>query len=497
MGLRAQVSNGLKWQIINIAGKQLLSLVVFTTLARLLEPAAFGLVALIGVYTYFASMLADLGIGVALVQRKTLEKAHLDTAFWFNVSCNAALCVATMALAGPISTMMGEPKLTNLLRWSSLGLMFGAVSTVQCTLFTKELDFRRPTLRALIGNGFGGVVGIAMAVSGCGVWSLVGQLLAGALAGAVFIWIASTYRPSLAFSSRHLRELLKVGSSVFANSLIWFFSSRLDQLVIGRFAGVPALGLYVIAGKVPEMARTASQQPIVDVSVPALARLQDEHPKMCQAIYRGMELNALVLFAVFVGIAVVSKQLVPFLFGAKWEPAAPLCSLLSLYALLNGIQVFAYPALLASGVTGQYVLFNVVQSVGVFVSCVIGIQFGITYLILGLIINASILSVPAMILLSRRIGLHPWLYFRPCLVPAGAAALMGVAVWLIRISTPSEWPAAIQLIFQIVAGAVVYIATIFTFKRTLILNLWETMCHALGSGRQVSVAAIPPLTTFK
>jgi len=490
MTLRKQVSRGLKWQIINIAGKQLLSLVVFTTLARLLDPAAFGLLALIGVYTYFASMLADLGIGVALVQRKDLDKAHVDTAFWFNMGCNAALCAGTIALAGPIATLMGEPKLMPLLRWASLGLMFGAASAVQGTLFTKELDFRGPTIRTLIGNGVGGAVGVGMALAGFGVWALIGQLLAGSFAGAVFMCIASSYRPSFNFSFRHLRELLAVGSAVFANALIWFFSSRLDQLVIGRMAGVPVLGLYVISTKVPEMAKGATQQPIIDVSVPALARLQHDHERMREALYHGMELNTLVMFPMYVGIAATAHDLVPFLFGSKWAAAAPISSLLAIYYLFNSQQVFFYPALLASGVTGKYVLLNIAQSIGVLIACTIGIRFGIAYLVLGLILNNLTLVVPAMLLLRHRIQLSPLRYYRPGLIPACASLLMATSVWLLSALFPTGTSLLVRLIGEVTLGAGIYIAFIYLYKRTALVNLIQMVRHAIGISAKTSVGIV-------
>ncbi|MEO6002495.1 MAG: lipopolysaccharide biosynthesis protein [Opitutus sp.] len=483
MTLKSQVSRGLKWQVINIAGKQLLSLVVFTTLARLLEPAAFGLLALIALYTYFASLLADLGIGIALVQRKNLEKAHLDTAFWFNIGCNAVLCVTTILLADTISRWMGEPKLAPLLRVASFGLLIGAVSSVQSTLFTKNLDFRLPTIRALIGNLVGGAVGVVMALMGFGVWALVGQLLAGSCAGTIFVCSASPYRPSMTFSFRHLRDLLKVGSAVFANALIWFVSSRLDQLIIGRFAGVPALGLYVVAGKVPDMIKTATQQPIVEVSVPALAKLQDDHPRMRDAIYRGMELNAFVMFPLFVGISVTARDLVPFLFGAKWAPAATLCSLLAIYSLINALQLFFYPALLASGVTGKYVFLNAVQSVGVLVACIIGVQFGVSYLVFALMCNSLILAVPAMLFLRRQIGLSLSEYCRPCVLPGMGSLLMASSVWLLTTGLASTAWVGLRLSISIVLGAGVYIGFSFVLNRSPLNNLIDTMRQAVGLHR--------------
>src|SRR5580693_3270917 len=100
MSLKIQAARGLKWQTIEIFSRQLLSLVVFTTLARLLQPSAFGLIGLVGVYLAFVGIFIDQGIGTALIQRQELEPNHINTAFWFNLCCAVILCLGTMALAG-------------------------------------------------------------------------------------------------------------------------------------------------------------------------------------------------------------------------------------------------------------------------------------------------------------------------------------------------------------------------------------------------------------
>jgi len=491
MSLKAKVTHGLKWKVIQIAGKQILSLVVFTTLARLLEPAAFGLVALISVYTYFASMLADAGIGVALVQRKNLAKAHIDSAFWFSVTSNGLLCIATILLAGPISSIMGEPKLTPLLRWASLGLVFSAFVSVQTNLFVKEMDFRSSVIRTLLGNAVGGAVGVGMAVAGFGVWALVGQLLAGSLAGAVFMFTASSYRPSFVFSFKHLRDLFGVGSTVLANAFIGFFASRLDQLVIGRVAGAPTLGLYVISTKVPEMVKATFFRPIVDVSIPALAGLQEDHGKIRDAIRRGMEIHSVVMFAVFVGIAVTARDLVPLLFGTRWISAGPVCSLLSINYLVNALQVFFYPALLASGVTGKFVLYTVTQAAGVFVACIIGIHFGLLYLVAGLIINSLIMVIPAVVLLRHRIGMSPLQYGKPCFIPACGSILMAIVVWLASAFLPAAFPLAVRVAVEVISGAVVYSGFVFIFRRRVVEDLIQAVRRVVT--RRTSPVAAPRL----
>lgn len=479
MTLKTQVAKGLKWQAISIVGRQLLSLVVFTTLARLLEPSAFGLVGLIGVYLGFIGMFADQGLGAALIQRKELEPEHLDTAFWTNMGCSVFLCLGTMALANPVSVLLGDARLAPLLRWSSLGLVITALSAIHSTLLLKAMDFRSPTIRTLIANTVGGVIGVFMALAGYGVWALIAQQLSTAIAGAIFLWTISPYRPSFRFSKRHFRELSSVGWSIFATSLLWFFTSRLDQMVIGRFLGVPVLGLYVIGNKIPDMAKTMTHTPLEGISLPALSKLQDDPKQMCETIYKGMELTATISFAIFVGLAAISSDLVPFLFGAKWTDAITISILLSLYALVNVLQVFFHPALLASGGARRYIFLNVANAIGAVVSCGLGIQFGIMYLIIGLMLTSLIVSVPAFLYLKFLIGLSPSKYCKPCLVPALASLFMVALIWLVSLILPKDILPALLIGCKIAIGAIGYLGFTFAFKRSSLVKIADTISHAV------------------
>jgi len=486
MSLKVQVARGLKWQAISIVGKQLLSVVVFTTLARVLQPSAFGLAALINVYLGVVNMLVDQGIGTALIQRQYLKHEHKDAAFWFNMTCSVVLCVGTIAMAGPVSELFKEPRLIPLLRWSSLGLVIGASASIHATLFARDLDFRRPVIRNLVANLGGGIVGVVMALAGCGVWSLVGQQLSSEIAGAVFLWKTSPYRPSMRFSFSHLRELFGVSASVFATSILWYFSCRLDQLVIGRFSGMLTLGLYSVALKIPSMASMVTQQPLASVSLPSLSRLQDDHKKMREAVRHGMELNAVISFAIFVGLAAVASDLVPILFGAKWATAGPLCALLALFSLVDALLVFCHPILLASGGIGKFVWLNVWHVVGVLAACLVGIRFGITFLVLGLILNSLITAIPALLFLQQRISLSPLGYCRPCLAPCLASLFMVCVIYVVTIALPSDIPLLIRLLCKILIGAMTYTGCILLLDRSILRKLIDTFSHAF---RRPSVPA--------
>lgn len=461
-------------------GRQLLSLVVFTTMARILDPAAFGLVSLIAVYLMFVTVFSDQGLGAAVIQRKDLTKEHMDAAFWTNFTVSSVLCVATMVLAGTVAKMLGNPQVVPLLRVASLGLVINAMSAIHANLLVKAMDFRSPTLRNLIAYAVGGVVGVTLALLGFGVWALVLQQLTAEAAGAVFLWSVSKYRPSFRFSYRHFRELSDVSWSILFTSMMWFFTTRLDQMVIGRFIGIEQLGLYVVGNKLPDMAKTITHSPLENISLPAFANLQDQQEKLCATIYKGVHLTATISFAVFVGMACVATNLIPFLFGAKWVHAETISILLCLFALVNVLQVFFHPSFLASGATKEYIFVNIANATCMVVSCLVGVKFGINMLIVSMITTNSLMAFPQMAVLKRRIGLRAVQYMKPCLVPLLAAGVMALVLLLVSHLLPVDVRNGVAVAVKIPAGAVAYVGSIFILDRSSLINIWDAVLHALG-----------------
>jgi PST family polysaccharide transporter len=466
--------------VIEIGGRQVISLSVFTILARLLDPSAFGLLGIVWVYHAFVGMFVDVGMGTAIIQRKDLHPRHIDAAFWFNMLCSLGMACGTIILAGPISQMLHDARLESLLRWSSIALIVNAAAGVQHALLFRAMDFRRPAIRTLMGNCCGGVVGIVMALAGCGVWSLVGQQLGAALGGTLFLWTASTWRPQFKFSWMCLRELMNTGVSVFSVSFLWFFSRQLHQIVIGRFMGAGVLGQFVVADKVTQLTQMAFQGPVGAVSIPALSQMQDDHPRMCQAIYKGMELNAILSCAVFVGLASVAHDLIPLAFGTQWELAAGICALLALYTLINALQVFFHPALIASGGPGAYVVLNVLHAGGVSVACLVGVRHGIRALILALILNGLMVALPSLLFLRRRIGLSVWTYCRICCPPLFSAFVMAGVVRAVMSAGQWTAPAWSRLTMEVCTGGIAYVATLALITPVSLRRIIETLAHIYG-----------------
>lgn len=496
MSVKSQAARGIKWQALELLVRQIISFGIFWAMARLLEPSDFGLAGLVGVYLSFIGLFLDQGIGTSLVQRKELELDHINAAFWFSAFYAIVLFFLTNIFAGWIASYFNEPKLALLLRVSSLGLLISSTATVHSAQFIREMDFRRPMLRTVVANITGGVVGLVLAWFGNGVWALIGQQLTSSLTGTVFLWMASSWRPAMRFSAAHLRQLMVVSVSIFSCVLLWFFSSRFDQVVIGRYFGATALGEYLIAIKLTEIARLLVNQPIISVSMAALSRLQSDKPRMCQAIYKGMELNSLLAFAAFGGLAAASEDLILFLFGDRWALAGSITAILSLYTLVISLVVFSFPALLATGDTVGYIAYNVIYLAGAAVACLVGARYGVLVIAFNVLANSIIMMIPMFVFLKRRLGLDWRLYFQPCVIPFIAATLMGAAVFAIKWGIGGLTSLAIRLFCEIAIGAVVYISVIAILNPKSLKNFLEILQQAFGvrshSRGEIETISDPP-----
>jgi O-antigen/teichoic acid export membrane protein len=490
--LQAKAARGVKWQMIEIAGRHVVSLFVFTALARLLDPPSFGLVALVALYLSIASILNEQGLVTALIQRSRLEREHLNSAFWFKCFSACVLCAVTIIFAGPLAALFKEPRIAPLLRWASLTLVIDATARVHAALFMKNLDLRRPALRTLLANLIGGIVGVVMALSGCGVWALVGQQLAASITGATFLWLASDWRPQMQFSWPHLKELMGMGTAISVTALIRVVSGGADRFCIARYLGSGVLGHYAIAGKFVELICSALYQPAMAVAQPALAMLQHDRPRYMNALYKAMSLNAIVTFPVLIGLAVVARDAIPLLFGAKWQEAAPILQLMTIYVLTQGVQVFFQSMLLAVDKPAALLTLNVMTAAGGVVACVIGVQYGIRGILFGLTVNSILMGGITFVYLASRLRLSIAAFWKPCLWPAVAVLCMVAATYFVRAEL---WAAAssVRLIAQIASGAAVYCGIVTLFARddvALMLGFVRSAVYRSNISRpSVAVAA--------
>jgi O-antigen/teichoic acid export membrane protein len=456
-GLRDKVLRGLGWKLVSQVVVQGSRIGVGLVLAHLLTPHEFGIAAMALVFSGLALVLADPGLGAALIQRRTIDEDDRSTVFWITVAAGFACMVAGIALSGPIAGFFGEPDVQPLVAVESIAFLLVALSATQTALMAREMNFRALELRDMAGTIAGALAGIAVAFAGGGAWAIIAQSVASAAVATVLLWSYATWRPRLRFSKRALKENGSFGGKLFVTRLLSYLNLNADNLLVGRYLGARALGFYALAYNVmfAPLARVAG--PVQQVLIPAFSRLQDDAERLGRVWLRGSRLSAAVSVPVFLGMLVVAPDFVPAVLGERWREAVPVLQLLCLAGILQGVQLLQWSVLQARGRAGALLRFASASTLVNLAAFAIGLEWGIVGVAAGFVI-ARTLMVPVITWQTcREVGLRLREFPRALASVAEAGAAMVVGLLLARLALiEAGLPAGARLAALVAAGVVLY-----------------------------------------
>lgn len=456
-GLRGKVLRGLGWKLVSQVVVQGSRVGVGLVLAHLLTAREFGMAAMALTFSGLALVLADPGLGAALVQRRSIDEDDRSTVFWTTVAAGGMCMLLGIALSGPIASFFGEPDVQALVAVESLAFFLVALSATQAALMTREMNFRGLELRDMAGTVLGAVAGVAVAVAGGGAWAIIAQSVVSAAVATLLLWRYATWRPELRFSMRALKVNGSFGGKLFATRLLSYLNLNADNLMVGRFLGARALGFYALAYNVmfAPLARIAG--PVQQVLIPAFSRLQDDRERLGRVWLRGSRLSAAVSMPAFLGMLVVAPDFVPTVLGERWSDAVPVLQLLCWAGILQGVQLLQWSVLQARGRAGTLLRYAVVSTVVNLGAFAIGLGWGIVGVAAGFAL-ARTLMVPVITELTcRELGLRLREFPRALSSVVQASTAMVAALLLARaLLLEVGVPAAGRLPLLVAVGAVAY-----------------------------------------
>lgn len=484
--LQRRVARGLSWTIVDIWGRQGINLLIFLVLARLLGAEDFGLVALASVFVLFAQIVVDQGLGDALIQRREVTRAHIDTAFWVAIGTGLLLTAAGLLLAGPIAGALREPELAPILRVLSLTFVMSAMNSIQIALLRRELAFRSLAARSLVAAAVGGGVGIALALLGFGAWALVGQLLAAAAASVVALWTVSPWRPSFRASRTHFRELFGFGINVMGTDVLNYLSRNMDNLLIGVFLGTTPLGFYAVAYRIMEVSQTALVQVTRKVTFPAFSKLQDDADRMRRAYFRVTRTASVVILPGYIGLALVAPELTVTLFGSKWAESGPVARILFLIGPVLSVQAFSFALLNAAGHPHISLRFRFLTTVTNVIGFAIAVPFGIVAVAAAFVIRGYLLLPLNLYWMRVYAGIRPFEYLRQLRGIAVATLVMALAVVLVKVVLAGVLTPAGLLGVELLVAAVVLPLALLVLERRLLDDVLEIAGQAIPGLERVA-----------
>jgi len=480
MDLRTKAIQGVGWSAVRNWGSRLITFLVYAVLARALSQSAIGLVALAGTYIAFVRVFVNQGFAEAIIQREEVEDAHLDTAFWTNLALAGLAMALSMALAPQIARLFGEPELAPIIQWLSPSFVLAALQGVQQSIFERGLDYRTLAIREFAAAVVGGAVGISMAVTGQGVWSLVGLFLAERITAVIVLWTASDWAPGLRVSRRHFTDLFRFGINILGTNLLYYVNSRADTLIIGAVLGPAALGLYDVAYKLYQSALDLITLTISSVAFSTFSRMQNNLDRMRNAFYTATQTVAVIAFPAFLGGMAIAPELVEVLFGDTWIPqSATVFQVLAVIGILHSVFYFNSGIIMACDKPQWRLGISVMNAIGNLIAFTIAVPYGIVAVAAAYVIRGFILAPVELILIRRLIDLDIRSYLRCLAMPLGCALAMGAAVWGMAQGLDGMGMLAIRVPLLTLGGALVYTALLWTFGRDLFHRVLDMLQIAI------------------
>ena len=325
-----------------------MTFIVGMILARLLMPEEFGLVALTGLVLAVVGVFANCGLGQALTQKKSVDDLDSNTVFYSGLVLSILLYIIVYLLSPFFAKIFHQPSISVLIRVSSSMMLFSSYNTVQTAEISRALDFKKFFYVGIISSFVSGIVGICMALSGMGVWSLIAQRMSYTLTKTITLNRIVKWFPKLQFSIERFRSLFSYGIKLMASGVIGMFFNQMKGFIIGIKYEPSDLSYYNRGESLPSILCNNIEGTVNQIMLPALSKLQDNPEAMKTGLRRSMSLSSFLLFPMMFGLAATSENIITILFSEKWLCAVPFLRVISIgycFKILSSTNLMAINAI--------------------------------------------------------------------------------------------------------------------------------------------------------
>ncbi|MFA6097238.1 MAG: MOP flippase family protein [Candidatus Paceibacterota bacterium] len=469
MNLEKRTIRGLGWSGISLFIRLLFNFVITAILARVLVPGDFGMFAMVVSFTNFFAIFYDLGLTAALVQYKEPMEEHFSSVFWLNILAGFILMLVVMLLASTIAGFYGESRVISVVLVLASIFFISSFGMVQSAIFTRQLDFKSLAIIEILAVFISGVIAIALAFYGFGVWSLVWQQVILSFIATVFLWVFSKWRPKLLFEWQRIKELLGFGLNLTGFSLLNYFNRNFDNIFIGKTLGPVSLGFYNLSYRLMLFPLNNISQVIGRVMFPSLALIQGNKDKISLMYIKATRHIAAITFPLMTGLFLVAPQFIRIVFGDKWERSVLILQILAFIGLIQSIGTTVGWIYQSQGRMDIMFRWGRYASIIIVASFIVGAQWDIEGVAAAYAIVSLSLALPNFIIPFRLIDLKLSYFikqFRSIFLSAMGMGLMVIFsnVIMIKLSVENDM---IIFLTEVFIGAISYAIFMSIFDKPL------------------------------
>ena len=457
------------WVYGSYVGGRIMVLLSIAILARLLTPKDFGLVALALTFTALLETVKDFGLGQALIVSKEEDiESRANTVFWWGMIIGLTGTLIICVSAHWIADFYNNQQVFWVLIALSLNFPLTALGATQEAIAQKRMDFRWQTAAQLSNVAVRGTLGVALALLGFGVWSLVLGYLVGTLTWSVVLWVLVGFRPKLKFTNQHARELFAFGGILTAVDVLHGIWASADALVIGRVLGASSLGLYSLGIRLPELIIINLSVVAASVLFPAFTKVDDDRLK--RVLLTSLRFTMVIGAPLAAGLAVLSPAIVPALFGGQWGGAVAPMQIICLYALLLTLEIPGGTIFKVTGRASMLLKLAIPRTILLYIALILFAHYGLAAVAWCLVGVTALFASIALGLACKVTGARPLQMVGACWAPAVSAVVTGGVIWLATVEIPGNWP---KIFVGAAVGFLTYVGMLWVTDRTTLTYLLE------------------------
>lgn len=347
--LSQQVVLGGIWVFALRITDRLFALVRTIVLARLLAPTDFGLFGIALLALSSLEAFSQTGFNKALIQKKGDTTGYLDTAWTVQVTRGAMLAATLFILSPLVASFFKAPEAKPILQVIALSILLQGFTNIGVIFFQKNLEFHRQFAYMFSGTFVNLIVAISATFLLRSVWALVLGHLAGSFLQMAVSYSIHPYRPRLRLDRQKLSELYLFGRWVLGSSILGFLAVQADDIFVGKFVGITALGMYQMAFRLSNLAATEITGVISQVTFPAYSKLQSDIPKLREAFLKTFEATSMAVLPITAAVLLLAPDFTRIFLGEKWMPMVPALQLLSVSGFILSLLAACGPLVLSVG----------------------------------------------------------------------------------------------------------------------------------------------------
>lgn len=442
------------WRFLERISAQLVTFIVSIVLARLLEPSAYGIIALVSVIIAILQVFVDGGFAIALIQKKDADDLDFSTVFYFNISMCVFFYILVFGFAPYISHFYKIPDLTNIIRTLGLVIIISGIKNIQQAYVARNMLFKRFFFATLGGTLGAAGLGIILAYLGFGVWALVLQMLFNTTVDTLILWITVKWRPLKAFSLKRLKILFSFGWKMLLANLVATINQQIRQLIIGKKYSSEALAFYNRGQQFPNLIVTNVNTSIDSVLLPALSNKQDDISCVREMTRKSIKVSTYIMAPLLVGLWVCADNFVSLILTDKWLPCVPFLRIFCIAFFFYPIHTANLNAIKAMGRSDILLKMELIKDIVSVLILLITMKFGTLVIAYGMLIS-SLFAQIINAWPNRKILEYSYKQQLLDIFPNGLiAVMMGMVVYCIQFCKLHN---GITLLIQIVMGAVLYL----------------------------------------